>query len=107
MTSLIWTVFDKSRAIIPKQFRQCGSFSNIVTKFEEYTMTTIWVIEQTRLKFLKFEGHNSRELRGIGWLLNLAKGLRQQTLPPSFMIIHWKILKEQSAQLLIWAIPGK
>jgi len=25
---------------------------------------------------------------GYGWLLNLAKGLSQQILPPSFMMIH-------------------
>jgi len=35
---------------------------------------------------------------GSGWLLNMAKGLSQQTLPPSFMMIHWKILKKQGAQ---------
>jgi len=33
-----------------------------------------------------------------GWLLNLAKELSQQTLRPSFMTIHWKISKKQSAQ---------
>jgi len=27
---------------------------------------------------------------GSGWLLNMANGLSQQTLPPSFMMIHWK-----------------
>jgi len=31
-----------------------------------------------------------------GWLLNLAKGLSQQTLSPSFMKIHWKIFTLQS-----------
>jgi len=47
--SLIWTVWDKLRAIIPKHFRQCGSFLNIVTKFDDDPMKNIWVAEQTRL----------------------------------------------------------
>jgi len=39
---------DKSRAIIPKHFRQCGSFSKIVTKFDD-PLKNIHVTEQTRL----------------------------------------------------------
>ena len=35
---------------------------------------------------------------GSGWLLNLARGLSQQTLPPSFMMIHWKILKNRETE---------
>ena len=38
---------DQSRAIIPKHFRQCGSFSNIVTKFDDDPMKNIWVTERT------------------------------------------------------------
>ena len=39
---------DKSRAIIPEHFRQCGSFSNIVTKFDDDPLKNIQVTERTR-----------------------------------------------------------
>ena len=37
---------DKSRAIIPKHFRQCGSFWNIVTKFDvQGKFWQFWLIQ--------------------------------------------------------------
>ena len=70
--------------IIPPNNENCLSFwGDKVEKFK------IWVNSSTI---------TPEKFMGSGWLLNFAKGLSQHTLPPSFMTIHWKIFKKQSAQ---------
>ena len=65
--------------------------TNNVTKFDDDPMKNIQVTERTRFIWAILD--NSRAITpenfmGSDWLLNLAKGLSQQTLPPSFMMIH-------------------
>jgi len=79
---------DKSRAIIPKHFQQCGSFSNIVTKFDDDPLKNIQVREQTRLILANSRAITPMSFKGSDWLSNLAEIFCHQTFSQSLMMIH-------------------
>ena len=83
-------------AIIPKHFRQCGSCSNIVTKFEVDPLKNIWVAERTRLILTILANPRAitpKCFMGSGWLLTLAKRFCQQ----KYQKVWWWSIEKNSS----------
>ena len=95
-------------AIISKHFRQCGSFSNSVTQFDDDPLITNQITKQTRLILANLAYSRvitPKSFIWSGWLSNLAEIFCQQTFLQSLIIIQWKLFKLLSGQMR-WTPPA-